>query len=180
MPMRLIYVVLALIAGVAAAPEALAQASDVLGPARQGQVQCFEPVVDRKVCGVLSRYAFSPGGTISNDADMLVLSDPLVVMRMSSPVVVRDGAVCGPLREEDLSRATFTVNGEAASTEDAESIRRAIGRQMAPMMNVEVCTTFTPDGDALRADSTANGEPRPEMSERVLWVNPAEGWRIGE
>jgi len=129
---------------------------------------------------VLSRYTFGAGGSISNDAEMLVLSDPFVVMSMSSPVVVRGGALCGPLREEDLARATFAVNGAAASAEDAESLRRAITRQMAPTMNLEVCTTFTPVDGGFRADSSVAGTPHPEMSEPVLWVNPADGWRIGE
>ena len=73
------------------------QPADPLGPAREGRLQCHSPGAARKTCGAIATYSFAADGTISNQAEVMLNPSPLIVMRDQIPVVVRDGAVCGPL-----------------------------------------------------------------------------------
>src|SRR5262245_52564398 len=95
-----------------AAAQSLPGAVGPLGPARSGQLQCFSPDTSRKVCGALAGYTWGPANTILVTAD--VLMEPaslLIVMRTSTPIEVRSGAVCGRVRARDIEAATFTIAG---------------------------------------------------------------------
>lgn len=167
----------ALALGLMSAP-ALAQSGDVLTPARAGQLQCFEPNVAAKTCQSLGSYVFHANGSIDNVAEILIAPTPAIVMRASGPVTVENNAICGPLRAEDIQNATFTVDGAAASAEEAAQIKAAMLQQLAPMIGVQNCLTLAPEGDGFRANSTIAGTPRPELSQRMLWVGANDGWRV--
>jgi hypothetical protein len=167
----------ALALGLMASP-VMAQTSDVLAPARSGQLQCFEPNAAAKTCQSLGSYVFGADGAIENVAEILLMPSPLIVMRASGPVTVENGAICGPLRAEDIANATFTVNGSPASAEEATQIRAAMQQQLAPMIGVQNCITLTPDGGGFRADSTIAGAPRPDLTQRTIWVDANDGWRV--
>lgn len=164
---------LGLMAAVAAAQE-----GDVLAPARAGQLQCFEPNVAAKTCQSLGSFVFGAGGAIENVAEILLMPSPVIVMRASGPVTVENGAICGPLRTEDIANATFTVNGAAASAEEESQLRAAMQQQLAGLIGVQNCLTLTPDGDGLRAESTIAGAPRPDLTQRAMWVSANDGWRV--
>jgi hypothetical protein len=157
---------------------ALAQTDDVLAPARAGQLQCFEPNFADKTCASLGGYSFGADGVILNSAQILIMPSPVILMRVSAPVTVRNDAICGPLNAADIDRATFTVNDAPATTEEATQIKAAMQRQLAPMFGVESCMTLTPNGDVLRADTTLAGTARPDLSQRVIWVGANDGYRV--
>lgn len=158
-------------------PVAHAQ-SEPLGPARHGQVQCFEPDAANKLCAAMASYTFAPDGTINNASEVLIFPEPVIVMRISSPVTVRAGAVCGPIRQQDIDRAQFTIDGQAAGDENAQTIRGQMAQQLASMINVEVCTTFVPVDGGLRADAVVGGTARPDLVQHVMWVRPADGYHV--
>lgn len=157
---------------------ALAQSGDVLAPARAGQLQCFEPNAAAKTCQSLGSYVFHASGAIDNVAEILLAPSPVIVMRATGPVTIENNAICGPLRAEDIAAATFTVNGAAASDADTAQMRAAMQQQLAPMIGVQNCMTAVADGDGFRADSTVGGTPRPELSQRMIWVGATDGWRV--
>lgn len=157
------------------APAAHAQ-SEPLARARQGQVQCFEPDAANKTCAAIASYAFAADGTISNTSDVLIFPEPAIVMHITSPVTQRDGAVCGPIRQADIDTAQFSIDGQAASDENAQTIRGQMRDQLASMIGVEVCSRFVPDGNGFRAVATAGGRPQPDQ--RVVWVSPSDGYRV--
>lgn len=163
--------------GLMAAPAA-AQNDDILAPARAGQLQCFEPNAAAKTCQSLGSYVFHANGAIDNVAEILLAPQPVIVMRASGPVTVENNSICGPLRAEDIAAATFTVNGAAASDAEAGQIRSAMQQQLAPMIGVQNCMTAVADGEGFRADSTIGGTPRPELSQRMIWVGANDGWRV--
>ncbi len=160
------------------ATPAVAQTNDVLGPARQGQLQCFEPNVTTKTCQSLGGYTFAANGVIDNMAWVLIMPEPVVIMRVSSPVVVRNNAICGPLSAADIARATFTIDGAPASEADTRDLRTGLTEQLAPMLNQESCLTMTADGDGFRADTTVGGTPQPQQTQRVIWIGPNDGYRV--
>ena len=160
------------------AASAMAQTADVLAPGRTGQLQCFEPNVTAKTCQSLGGYTVNADGVIDNAAQVLIMPSPVIVMHVTAPVVVRDNAICGPLTQADIDRTRFTIDGAPASAEDAQQIRAAMTEQLAPMLNLESCMTLTPDGDALRAETTIGGRPQPQLTQRVIWVGANDGWRV--
>lgn len=167
----------ALALGLMASP-AMAQDGDVLAPARAGQLQCFEPNPVAKTCQSIGGYTFNANGSIDNAAQVLIMPQPAVIMNVTSPVTVRNNAICGPLTADDIQRASFTIDGAAASADDTAAIRSGLTEQLAPILNVEGCVTLTPDGDGFRADTILSGAPQPQMVQRVIWVGANDGWRV--
>jgi hypothetical protein len=157
------------------APAAHAQ-SEPLGPARQGQVQCFEPDTANKVCAAMASYAFAADGSIDNTSDVLIFPQPAIVMHITSPVTERDGQVCGPMRSRDIDAAQFTIEGQPAGDENTQTIRGQMHEYLAPMAGVEICSQFLPDGDGFRAVATAGGRPQPDQ--RMIWVHQEDGYRV--
>ena len=82
-----------------AATQSVPSLTDPLGPARSGQLQCFTPDTSRKMCLALAGYTWGPGRAIQIRADILMApTSLLIVMRTSTSVEVRSGAVCGRAR----------------------------------------------------------------------------------
>lgn len=160
------------------ATAAAAQDGDVLAPARAGQLQCFEPNVAAKTCQSLGSFAFHPNGVIDNAAEMVLMPQPLIVMRATAPVTLQNNAICGPITSADIDRATFTINGAAASAEESAQLKAAMQQQLAPMFGQETCLTLTPVDGGFRADSTVAGTARPDLAQRVIWVGANDGWRV--
>jgi hypothetical protein len=169
---------LAGVLGVAHAPSAAAQ-DDGLAPAREGQLHCYVPNVERKTCQSLAGYSFD-GDSVSSSGSVMIMPQPLIVMSMTSSATMRDGALCGPLTQGDLDSANFTIEGVAATPEEAANMRAALGQQLAPLMNRDLCTRFAPaPGGGQVAESTLDGTPRPEMNQPVIWVRPEDGYSVG-
>jgi hypothetical protein len=168
---------LAAVLGVAGAPAASAQ-EDGLAPAREGQLHCYVPNVERKTCQMLASYAFS-GDSVTTSGGVLIMPQPLIVMNTTSSATMRDGAMCAPLTQADIDSAQFTIDGAAATAEQAANLRAAIAQQFAPLMNREACTRFTPaPGGGQIAEASLEGTPRPELNQPVIWVRPDEGYTI--
>lgn len=171
--------VLGLVVGLSLmAPPALGQTTDVLAPAREGRLQCFEPNVTTKTCQSLGGYQFAANGAIDNVAWVLIMPQPVVIMRINSAVVVRNNAICGPLSAADIARATFTVDGAPASEVDTRDLRTGLTEQLSPMLNQESCLTMTADGDGFRAETTVGGTPQPQQTQHVIWIGPNDGYRV--
>ena len=153
-------------------------ATDPLAPARAGKGQCYAPHTARKTCQSIGWYSWQADGRISNRAELLVPSTPPVVLTVTSPVIVRGEAVCGPLRAEDIAAATVTVDGKPAPEEAAGQVRQLMIQAMQPFTGKEICTSYIADGEFLRAEATLDGVARPDLNQRVLWVSPSDGYRV--
>ncbi|MBS0297763.1 MAG: hypothetical protein JSR45_15745 [Proteobacteria bacterium] len=160
----------------AALPAAAAPA-DPLGPAHAGKVQCFQPNMIRKTCHSIGAYSFE-GGRIANRAQILIPAQIPLVMTLTSPVTIRGQAVCGAIRAQDFTTATFTANDQAVTEDSTKRLREALASAMAAMVGKEVCTTLTGSGENLRAEATIDGAPKPELGQDVMWVAPADGYRV--
>src|SRR6201989_2400368 len=106
---------------------ALAQATAPLGadpllPAWSGQIQCYAPDTARRECNSIGAYRKGPNGVVLNEATVLILASPPVVMTTVAPVRVKDGAICGTMSREDVATSTFTVSGSAASAEQTAAL----------------------------------------------------------
>ncbi|MGH6870792.1 MAG: hypothetical protein ACREHE_04720 [Rhizomicrobium sp.] len=155
-----------------------ADAPDPLAPARDGSLQCYDPRPLHKTCHALDGYTFDADGTIHNEATVLISPDEMIVMKTVSPVVVRDGAVCGPVRRADVMSAAIYMQGRKLPQEMAVQVRLKIAAAMTQRFDKEVCTTYAPYQDELYAHVTLDGQPDPESSDYVRWVKPDDGYTV--
>jgi len=151
------------------------QDADPLAPARDGQLQCHSPDTARKTCRALAGYTFAADGTIANQAEVMLSPAPVIIMRDVAPVVVRDGAVCGPMT--GFEDAVFTVDGQPAGPATAEMIRVQVTAAFA-QLGTEGCTRYSPQGDGRMAEVSIDGVARPDLNQPVIWVSPSDGYSV--
>jgi hypothetical protein len=163
----------------ALAPAARAVDLGPLAPAAQGKVQCFSPNTAARTCQSIGAYRITPAGAIENEAIVMVSTSPLVVMTTVAPVQIKAGADCGVMLAKYLTSATFTVDGRPLDAAQTAKLRAAFTEAMRATLGHEICVSYRPQGEGVLATSTLDGTPRPEMDQKVLWVSPADGWRVG-
>jgi len=172
------YLVL-LASGVALASPALkGSLPDPIAPAARGELQCYSPDRSNKTCDSLASYKREPDGTIDNTALVLISKNPLITMETVSPVEVRSGQVCGKIRERDIDAAQFANGHDALNASQTVRLRQQMRVAFKNMFNHEICTRYSPDGDALVAEVTKDGAPMPIARQRVIWVSPRDGYRV--
>ncbi len=156
-----------------------AHAADPLAEAQSGKLQCYKPDTARKTCVALAGYVTQSDGTITNNAEVLISPQPPMVMRVSSLVTIKGEAVCGVMRPADIEHADFLAGGNKLPDEQAAAIRAQMIPMLQSQFGKEVCTTYVPAGDRLRANVTIDGSPNPVLTQEVIWVKPDEGYQVG-
>jgi hypothetical protein len=163
-----------------AAAQSVPAATDPLGPARSGQLQCFAPDPSRKMCRALAGYTFGPAGAIQARGEILMApSELLIVMRTSTSVEVRSGAVCGRVRARDIEASTFRIAGQPVPQQMVQLASPQILSVLRSHINKEICATFVPNGSSFGTELTVDGVAHPQALETFIWVRPNEGYRVG-
>lgn len=163
-----------------AATQSVPAVTDPLAAARSGQLQCFTPDTSRKVCNALAAYTPGPAGAFQVRADILMApASLLIVMRTSTSIGARSGAVCGRVRARDIEASTFTVAGRPVPQQVVQLMSPQILSVMSSHINQEICATFLPNGSGFRTQLTIDGVARPDISETFIWVRPNEGYVVG-
>ena len=162
------------------AAQSVPAATDPLGPAKAGQLQCFTPDTSRKICKALAGYALGRGRAIQVRADILMApASLLIVMRTSTSVELQSGAVCGRVRARDIEASTFTIAGNPVPQQMVQLASPQILSVMRSHLDQEICSTFVPNGSTFTTQLTIDGVARPELSETFVWVRPSEGYAVG-
>lgn len=163
-----------------AAAQSVPAATDPLGPARSGQLQCFAPDTSRKMCRALAGYTWGSAGAIRARGDVLMApASLLIVMRTSTAVEVRSGEVCGQVRARDIEASTFTIAGSPVPQQMVQFASPQILSVMRSHINKEVCATFVPNGAGFTTELTVDGVAQPQGSETFIWVRPNDGYAVG-
>jgi len=150
--------------------------ADPLAPARIGDLQCYGADPVRRTCRAMAGYTFGTGGQILNQAEVVLQASPVVTMRTVSPVMVRDGAICGPL--SGIDKAQISVRGRRMTEEDAAPVRAQVAASMANILGKEVCTTYRRSGDWWIAEVTMDGLARQDMNDTLIWVPASAGYTV--
>ena len=150
-----------------------------IAPANEGRLQCYTPDVARKTCQSLASYRSGADGVIENIAVVLIAPDPPIVMETVTPVEIMANQVCGAIRPKDIDDAKFTVGGQPADPTQATRLREAIRNAMKDIFDHQICTAYVPDGGVLLAKAIVDGVPRPALDQKVVWVAPDEGYKVG-
>ncbi|WBY08583.1 hypothetical protein PIB19_03665 [Sphingomonas sp. 7/4-4] len=104
---------------------------------------------------------------------------PLITMEVKAPGTAKDGALCGPIRKADFEAAKFQMDGKPLDEAMASAIRTQVVGSITPMLDKTGCIRETPDGAAFKTEVTLDGVVHPEMTQRVLWVKPEDGYKLG-
>ena len=146
---------------------------DILRPARQGQIQCFQPNIDARTCKIMAAYSFEADGRILSTTQALMDETGPAVLVVTSPVVVKGRSVCGSL--EHLSKARFVVAGQPATPGQESGYRLMLS--VAPRKG-EVCARWVGDGSGYIAYGSIDGKPKRDLDQRMIWVEPGEGFTV--
>ena len=162
-----------------AAVQPPAPVADPLAPARTGQVQCFMPDAAKKTCRTLAQYVFAPDGSIQNPAQEMISDNPVIIMRGSSPVVVKGDTVCATFDARTIEEATFMVNGQLATLEVSSQIRMQLLMASRDRIGKEICTSYVQNGNQFVEQVKIDGVAHPELSDKMIWVKPTDGYHVG-
>ena len=153
--------------------------ADPLAPAASGMLQCYEPDIAKHSCRSLASYRKRPDGKFDNAATVMLMPSPLIVMETVTPVEVDAGAVCGAVRKQDIDVAGISIDGKKLAETDAVAVRGQIATAMASIIDHRICTTYVPDGAQFVAKAAIDGEAKPALDQRVIWVAPTDGYKVG-
>jgi hypothetical protein len=154
-------------------------ATDPLAAAKAGKLQCANPNIEKKTCLGLTSYKVKPDGSFESTTTVMVAPQPVITMEVKSAGTVKDGAFCAPIRTSDFEAASFQMDGKPADPAIASAIRAQIVASIASLAGKMGCTRESPDGAVSKAEVTIDGVVRPELGQRVLWVKPEDGYRLG-
>lgn len=147
--------------------------TDILQPARQGQIQCYQPNIFARTCKIMAAYSFEDDGRILSTTQALMDETGPAVLVVTSPVVVRNRSICGNL--ENLPKASFVVAGQPATPGQESGYRLMLS--VAPRKG-EVCARWVGDGNGYVAYGSLDGKPKKDFDQRMIWVEPGEGYRV--
>lgn len=157
-----------------------AQATDPLTPARQGKIQCVGPNKANKTCKGTSTYTVHADGSYESVTIAMINPVPLITMEVRSKGKIEGNQLCGPLLKSDYEKATFQMDGKPTDDATATMIRTQVAAAIAPMDGKKGCATETPEGDVIALNVTLDGEAKPELSQKAIWVSPSEGYKLGQ
>lgn len=106
-------------------------------------------------------------------------SELLIVMRTSTSVEVRSGAVCGSVRARDIEASTFTIAGQSVPQQMVQFASPQILSVLRSHIDKEVCAAFVPNGSSFSTQLTVDGVDQPQVSETFIWVRPNDGYKVG-
>ncbi len=154
-------------------------APDPLAEARAGKVQCVSPSREKKTCLAIASFTVRRDGGFDSVVQVLVNPAPAIVMETRTAGSVENGMTCNLIRAEDYAGAKLTMNGAPMDEAAAAPIRPQIAAAIAPMAGKKGCSHERPEGDVLVSEVALDGVAHPEMTQRLIWVSPSEGYTLG-
>lgn len=150
-----------------------------LTPAATGQIQCYVPDTAKKTCASMAYYVARDDGSFDNRAVVLINKAPAVTLDTTTRVTIKNGAVCGALRAEDIAAGKVTAGGRTMTADEASPVLNSITQALTPVIGHEICTAFVPDASGkLTAQATMDGQRQAEQDQPVLWVSPSDGYTV--
>ncbi len=156
---------------------ATGQSADPLAEARAGKIQCVNANTTNKTCMAISTYTLNKDGSYEAATTVLIVPQPLITMAVKSAGIVKDGALCGPVRKADFAAATFEMNGAPVNEAMASAIRAQVLGPIEAIDGKMGCGTQAADGTVT---VTLDGVAHPEMTQKTMWVRPEDGYKIAQ
>jgi hypothetical protein len=161
---------------VSTAVAAQRDSANPLARAENGQIQCYHPDVAKKTCQSIASYRRTARGTYDNKAVVAIGNG--ASLETHTPVTLKDGAVCGLIRADDVSAGTLRAGDRVVTAEEAKPILARIAQALTSFAGKEICTRYEPSGADFTAKITIAGTDRPDQSETVKWVDASDGYTV--
>lgn len=152
-----------------------------LAPASMGLIECASPDVIARTCRSLARYTPQADGSFINHAEVLLLPDELVTMSIAGRARLKGNAACATLTTAMVKGATLRYAGTVVpNTLKLRFTQRILaGLTRAGVLDKEVCSTQSPEGNGFLEHTTIDGEATPDGETHLLWVRPDAGYTVG-
>lgn len=168
-----------LAAGIAGAQTASAADIQPLAPALAGKAQCYAPDAARKTCKSMAYYAARSDGGYDNRGLVLLQATPPVVLDTVTPVTVKDGAVCGAIRAQDIAAGKLIVQGQTLPDAAAKPWLDKITASLSGVIGHEICTRYVDDGKGgLIAQASMDGQRQTDQDQAMTWVASEDGYTV--
>jgi hypothetical protein len=146
--------------------------------ASDGFVQCYEPDDSKKTCHSIAIYKAKGDGTYANTAIVLLAPHQAVTLETVTLVQIKNEAVCGFVRNNDLLTGKLRLSGQLLPDDRAAPILAKIAAAYTPFLDKEICTEYVAGADGLIAKVRIEGSTSPVPDQRVKWVRPADGYIV--
>jgi hypothetical protein len=147
-----------------------------LTPARDGKIECFSPSSEHKTCVAITRYTWISNGDIIAESDFALNANPLISLKMTSEAFLEEGDLCGVLQQQSVDGMTFFKNGVLMNEDEAADFRGPMTSRFATIIGRRVCEDHAPYGSLIVTQYTIDGSPKPELTSRLKWISPDEGY----
>jgi hypothetical protein len=136
--------------------------------------------VEHKTCSSLAGYAPRKDGGFDNTGWVMVAPSPLIVMKTVTPVTLENDQVCGPILASDVAKAEFTLDGKPIPESNLGRLRDLVAKDMGALLGRKICTAYVADGaGSLIGKACVEGQARPDLDQKVIWVSPQDGYQVG-
>lgn len=149
-----------------------------LALARNGNVQCYEPNDEKKTCRTIASYRALDERSYMSIVTVLVSPEGSLTLQTASQVEVKNGAICGVVRAEDIASGRLQLAGQTLTGEHATSLMAQIQNALKGLVDKEVCTSFVKTPAGLVSKETVNGVYRADADAPVKWIGPDEGYTV--
>ena len=151
---------------------------DPLAPAQSGMVQCYGPDVASHTCSLI--YVFHRGhdGSWIRTATILPDQSQPMTVAVDTPVTVRQSAVCGTFRRDQVMMAKLSYFERQVPADRALPFLTQIADAMAGAFDREICTRFLTVGGVLMARPFMTDKNIQFPDQRVIWVRADAGYRV--
>lgn len=167
---------LSVILSLAAAPVA-----QQMEPARQGKLQCQNPDALFKTCESLSRVVQVGPTSWRFDTEMLVDPEGPVIMTERSVTTVEGNTVCDVIRLPDIDHWGVRIGDRSATASETARFRNLFKSRLAKLAGMKVCTEILDAEEGIhKVVGTIGGVHFPAADYSMKWVDPGEGWTVGQ
>jgi hypothetical protein len=153
-------------------------ARDPLAPAASGMVQCYDPDTAGHTCRLIAAYRPAIDGSWIKIATLLPDPTQHMTVVIESPVAVRDGAVCGTFRRDQVLTAKLFYFDRPIPADRALPVLAQIADALSGAFDREICTRFLTAGGVLVARPAFTGTPLVLADQRVIWVRNDAGFHV--
>jgi hypothetical protein len=101
-----------------------------------------------------------------------------VTLETHASVVLKDDAVCGFVRAEDMTAGVLRVGGRMVDRATARPILERIAQGVLPLAGQEICTRYEQSGADFTARITIAGTRRPDQDQTVKWIGSSDGYTV--
>ncbi len=132
--------------------------------ARRELLWCEAYDAGKDDCEVVSLLRLKPDGSLSETSTLLLQEDPRLMVYIADTDSIDGDRLCGKV-ESQKTRFSFTLEGQAMSSDSAATLQALFRSQMAEFEGKTLCQAFFrgENPNVIREEITVDGERRTDL-----------------